>query len=214
MPADSFFGALLVRTQLALADKLGRKKSIMLASLIWVLGSILQCAAVTEYQSEITAPAIHGLTPTSMERLLPVFLGVFRCFPLSSSSAKYSTLNLLVDRSTEKDVLVVEGQDSTTNGIIVYLYLFNCSFAITMGPVSWTYPAKIVSSIPSPLSPYIYRSRTSHLRLSLLSLPLHPKHQYPLKIRGEAVSLATASKGWIFNIAHAWAVPPSFEHIA
>ncbi|THU77244.1 hypothetical protein K435DRAFT_878100 [Dendrothele bispora CBS 962.96] len=80
MPADSFFGTLLV-TQLALADKPGRKKSIMLASLIWVLGPILQCAAnipptsstssfsfsrlhsayKTEYQSEITAPAIwHG----------------------------------------------------------------------------------------------------------------------------------------------------------
>lgn len=80
MPAGSFFGALIL-TQLA--DRLGRKKSIMLASLIWVLGSILQCAAVNRgmlvagrvisgisvgissavvpiYQSEITAPSIRG----------------------------------------------------------------------------------------------------------------------------------------------------------
>ncbi|THV04225.1 hypothetical protein K435DRAFT_851044 [Dendrothele bispora CBS 962.96] len=76
------------------------------------------------------------------------------------------------------DVWVIEGQDTPTKGIIVYSYLFNYSFAVTMGPVSWTYPAEI----------------------------------YPLKIRGKAVSLATASN-WIFNFALAWAVPPGFEHI-
>ncbi|KAK7027243.1 high affinity glucose transporter [Paramarasmius palmivorus] len=80
MPAGSFVGALAV-TQLG--DRLGRKKTIMLAALIWVIGSILQCAAMTRgmlaagrviagvsvgiasaivpvYQSEITAPFIRG----------------------------------------------------------------------------------------------------------------------------------------------------------
>ncbi|KIK51127.1 hypothetical protein GYMLUDRAFT_50748 [Collybiopsis luxurians FD-317 M1] len=80
MPAGSFVGALAV-TQLG--DRLGRKRTIMLASLIWVVGSILQCASVNRgmlvvgriisgisvgisstivpvYQSEITAPAIRG----------------------------------------------------------------------------------------------------------------------------------------------------------
>ncbi|KAJ3785649.1 general substrate transporter [Lentinula aff. detonsa] len=80
MPAGSFVGALAV-TQLA--DKLGRKKTILLSSLIWVIGSILQCASINRgmlvvgrivsglsigiastvvpiYQSEITAPAIRG----------------------------------------------------------------------------------------------------------------------------------------------------------
>ncbi|KAJ3730539.1 general substrate transporter [Lentinula raphanica] len=80
MPAGSFVGALAV-TQLA--DKLGRRKTIMLSSIIWVIGSILQCASVNRgmlvvgriisglsigiastivpiYQSEITAPAIRG----------------------------------------------------------------------------------------------------------------------------------------------------------
>jgi len=80
MPAGSLIGALAV-TQLA--DRLGRKRTIILAGLIWVLGSILQCAAVNRgmlvvgrvvsglsvgvssaivpiYQSEITAPAIRG----------------------------------------------------------------------------------------------------------------------------------------------------------
>jgi len=38
---------------------------------------------------------------------------------------------------------VITGHDSVTKGIIVCSYLFVCSFAITMGPVSWTYPAEI-----------------------------------------------------------------------
>ncbi|KAI0057218.1 general substrate transporter [Artomyces pyxidatus] len=80
MPAGSFAGALLVAH---LGDKLGRKKTIILSGLIWVIGSILQCAAVNRgmlvvgriisglsvgiasavvpvYQSEITAPSIRG----------------------------------------------------------------------------------------------------------------------------------------------------------
>ncbi|EJD07765.1 general substrate transporter [Fomitiporia mediterranea MF3/22] len=40
-------------------------------------------------------------------------------------------------------VWVISGHGSATRGIIVCSYLFVCSFAITMGPVSWTYPAEI-----------------------------------------------------------------------
>jgi len=43
MPAGSFVGALLV-TQLA--DRIGRKPTIVLSGLVWVIGSILQCASV------------------------------------------------------------------------------------------------------------------------------------------------------------------------
>lgn len=43
MPAGSLVGALLV-TQLA--DRLGRKNTIILSGWVWVLGAILQCAAV------------------------------------------------------------------------------------------------------------------------------------------------------------------------
>ncbi|KAG5339837.1 hypothetical protein C0989_003346 [Termitomyces sp. Mn162] len=80
MPAGSLIGALLV-TQLA--DRLGRKKTVILAGMIWVIGSILQCASINRgmlvvgrivsgisvglssavvpiYQSEITPPSIRG----------------------------------------------------------------------------------------------------------------------------------------------------------
>ncbi|KAF8902979.1 general substrate transporter [Mucidula mucida] len=80
MPAGSLVGALMV-TQLA--DRIGRKKTIILSGLIWVIGSILQCASVNRgmlvvgriisgisvgiasavvpiYQSEITEPRIRG----------------------------------------------------------------------------------------------------------------------------------------------------------
>ena len=80
MPAGSLLGALLVGY---IGDKLGRKKTITLSGMIWIIGSILQCAAVNRgmlivgrvisgisvglasavvpvYQSEITAPYIRG----------------------------------------------------------------------------------------------------------------------------------------------------------
>ena len=43
MPAGSLIGALAV-TQLA--DRMVRKKTIILAGLIWVIGSTLQCASI------------------------------------------------------------------------------------------------------------------------------------------------------------------------
>ncbi|KAH8105279.1 general substrate transporter [Cristinia sonorae] len=80
MPAGSLVGAMAVSY---LADKIGRKNTIILSGWIWVIGSVLQCAAVNRgmlcvgrvvsgasiglasatvplYQSEITAPAIRG----------------------------------------------------------------------------------------------------------------------------------------------------------
>ncbi|RPD55059.1 general substrate transporter [Lentinus tigrinus ALCF2SS1-7] len=40
-------------------------------------------------------------------------------------------------------VWVITGHDGITKAVIVFSYFFVCSFAITMGPVSWTYPAEI-----------------------------------------------------------------------
>ncbi|KAG8991138.1 hypothetical protein FRB93_002918 [Tulasnella sp. JGI-2019a] len=80
MPAGSLVGALAVTV---LADWLGRKKTVILSGIIWVIGAILQAASqnrgmlvvgriiagisigiassvVPMYQAEITAPAIRG----------------------------------------------------------------------------------------------------------------------------------------------------------
>jgi MFS family permease len=80
MPAGSLVGSLLVT---ALADRIGRKRTVIIAGMIWVIGSTLQCASVDRgmlvlgrvisgisvglassvvpiYQSEVTAPAIRG----------------------------------------------------------------------------------------------------------------------------------------------------------
>jgi MFS family permease len=44
----------------------------------------------------------------------------------------------------DERVWLIDGtHGGVTRGIIVCSYLFVCSFAITMGPVSWTYPAEI-----------------------------------------------------------------------
>jgi MFS family permease len=66
MPAGSFVGALLV-TQLA--DRLGRKNSIILSGLIWVVGSILQCAAVVSHRpfSPIFIPRALAPTPARIK---------------------------------------------------------------------------------------------------------------------------------------------------
>ncbi|KAF5372329.1 hypothetical protein D9615_009264 [Tricholomella constricta] len=76
-------------------------------------------------------------------------------------------------------IWLVSDNEAATKAIIVCSYFFVCSFAISMGPVSWTYPAEL----------------------------------YSLKIRGKAVSLATATN-WVFNFALAWAVPPGLANVA
>ncbi|KAG6844282.1 hypothetical protein H0H87_008188 [Tephrocybe sp. NHM501043] len=83
-----------------------------------------------------------------------------------------------IDGSSDP-IWLVSDNDAATKAIIVCSYFFVCSFAITMGPVSWTYPAEL----------------------------------YSLKVRGKAVSFATATN-WLFNTALAWAVPPGLSSIA
>ncbi|TNY24084.1 general substrate transporter [Rhodotorula diobovata] len=70
----------------------------------------------------------------------------------------------------------VDGHPSGRNAIIVFSYLFVCSFAVSWGPCSWTYASEI----------------------------------FPTKVRGKAVSFATATN-WVFNFALAYATPPAFR---
>ena len=43
MPAGSLAGALLVSY---VADRIGRKKTVILSGIVWIVGSALQCVAV------------------------------------------------------------------------------------------------------------------------------------------------------------------------
>ncbi|KAJ8291859.1 MFS glucose transporter mfs1 [Rhodotorula toruloides] len=73
---------------------------------------------------------------------------------------------------------VVTGHKSGSYAIIVFSYLFVCSFSATLGPCSWTYASEI----------------------------------FPTRVRGKAVSFATASN-WIFNFILSMTTPPAFRNI-
>lgn len=63
MPAGSFVGALAVSQ---LADRIGRKRTIILSGLIWVIGSILQCAAVVSTAFVIIRASMNSLQNRGM----------------------------------------------------------------------------------------------------------------------------------------------------
>ncbi|BGP27342.1 high affinity glucose transporter [Rhodotorula toruloides] len=73
---------------------------------------------------------------------------------------------------------VVTGHKAGSYAIIVFSYLFVCSFSATLGPVSWTYASEI----------------------------------FPTRVRGKAVSFATASN-WIFNFILSMTTPDAFRNI-
>ncbi|KAI6045230.1 general substrate transporter [Pisolithus marmoratus] len=66
------------------------------------------------------------------------FMGIFLCLVggLQGGYGEWGN----VDGSP---VWVINNQPAVTKAIIVCSYLFVCSFAVTMGPASWTYPAEI-----------------------------------------------------------------------
>lgn len=82
-------------------------------------------------------------------------------------------------------VWVIEGHSSVTNGVIVCSYFFVCSFAITMGPVSWTYPAELVR----PLKPYHYLISRLRLLSSLSKCAPRP-FLSPRRLIGHSTSLS------------------------
>lgn len=66
MPAGSFVGALAVSK---LADLLGRKLTIIISGWIWVIGSILQCAAVVSVHIlPLSRPTFSHSCPASRRR--------------------------------------------------------------------------------------------------------------------------------------------------
>ncbi|KAG0037560.1 hypothetical protein BGZ89_008225, partial [Linnemannia elongata] len=49
----------------------------------------------------------------------------------------------LVSPGNATTTWAIQGNDSASHAVIACSYLFVCSFAISWGPVSWTYPAEI-----------------------------------------------------------------------
>ncbi|KAF9239287.1 hypothetical protein BU15DRAFT_74709 [Melanogaster broomeanus] len=67
-----------------------------------------------------------------------ILMGFFLCLVggLQGRYGEWGTIN-------DSPVWIITNHDSVTKGIIVCSYLFVCSFAVTLGPVTWTYPAEI-----------------------------------------------------------------------
>jgi len=70
MSAGSFFGALLAGY---LSDKLGRKKALMIASLIWIIGSVVTCSA-QNVAHLIVGRVINGICVGITSSQVPVYL--------------------------------------------------------------------------------------------------------------------------------------------
>ncbi|KAF9187158.1 hypothetical protein BGZ51_004287 [Haplosporangium sp. Z 767] len=69
MAAGSFLGALMAGT---LGDKISRRRTIMLASIIWIVGSILQCVTVN-IPMLIVGRIINGVAVGLASMIVPVY---------------------------------------------------------------------------------------------------------------------------------------------
>ncbi|KAH8826073.1 general substrate transporter [Flagelloscypha sp. PMI_526] len=89
-----------------------------------------------------TVPAIIYIDKWGRRPMLlggTIAMGFF-LFLVGGLQSRYGHLGTLADGT---ETWIIEGNKSATNAVIVMSYFFVCSFAITMGPVSWTYPAEI-----------------------------------------------------------------------
>lgn len=88
-----------------------------------------------------TVPAIIYIDRWGRRPLLivgSILMGFFLCLVggLQGRYGEWGSVN-------DSPVWVITNHPAVTKAIIVCSYLFVCSFAVTMGPVSWTYPAEI-----------------------------------------------------------------------
>jgi sugar porter (SP) family MFS transporter len=90
----------------------------------------------------MTVPAIIYIDKWGRRPLLLgglAFMG-FWLFLVGGLQGTYGDWQILEDGER---VWMIQGHKNITRFIIACSYLFVCSFAVTMGPVSWTYPAEI-----------------------------------------------------------------------
>ncbi|KAG0055139.1 hypothetical protein BGZ83_009551 [Gryganskiella cystojenkinii] len=69
MPAGSFFGALLAGP---LGDRISRRRTIMLAASIWIVGSIIQCASVGVGML-VVGRVVNGIAVGLASMIVPVY---------------------------------------------------------------------------------------------------------------------------------------------
>ncbi|GAA6022344.1 hypothetical protein JCM10207_003294 [Rhodosporidiobolus poonsookiae] len=151
----------------ASAGLTGRRAELIASSVQYALGVL------------VTIPAVIWLDKVG--RRGTMFWGaVCMAFFLMLIGALQASYGHPIEDAAESETTtwVIEGNKSVSYAIIVFSYLFVCSFASTWGPCSWTYASEI----------------------------------FPTRVRGKAVSFATASN-WVFNFALSYSTPPAFRDI-
>jgi len=92
----------------------------------------------------MTVPAIIYIDKWGRRPMLLIGLLLmgFFLFLVGGLQGQFGHWEVLLDQGPDA-IWVISGHEHITKFIIACSYLFVCSFAITMGPVSWTYPAEI-----------------------------------------------------------------------
>ncbi|KZW04136.1 general substrate transporter [Exidia glandulosa HHB12029] len=109
----------------------GRRGNLIASSVNYVLNVAL------------TIPAIIYIDRWGRRPMLLIGLACMATFLYLVGGLQGGFGNWGTVEGESKPVWVISDNDSVTKAVIVMSYLFVCSFAITMGPVSWTYPAEI-----------------------------------------------------------------------
>lgn len=109
----------------------GRRGNLIASSINYVLNVAL------------TVPAIIYIDRWGRRPMLLVGLALMAMFLYLVGALQGGFGHWGIPDGDTKRIWLITGHDDVTKGVIVCSYLFVCSFAITMGPVSWTYPAEI-----------------------------------------------------------------------
>ncbi|KAI4214407.1 MAG: hypothetical protein LQ351_003160 [Letrouitia transgressa] len=93
----------------------------------------------------LTLPAILFLDKWGRRPslLIGAFLMMILLFIAGTLSAIYGHPNPRTDPSLDAVSWMIVGHPAATRGIVAVCYLFVCTFAVTWGPTSWTYPSEI-----------------------------------------------------------------------
>lgn len=135
MPAGSLIGALAV---MQLADKFGRKPTIILAGIIWVIGSILQCASVVSVMAQHFFLSLL-MTVNVKDRGMLVVGRIVSGLSVGLASAVVPIYQSEITAPAIRGRIVSLQQWSITWGILIqYFIQFGCSYIV--GTASFRIP--------------------------------------------------------------------------